>query len=111
MLFMQGVGIGMQKYYRNRRQTELPQASYRPPAVVLIEGREHVAGHVDALAHLEDTIRRHRPCRFDPAVQIPFAWDIMPPDLQYVLKPLSGEQTHWRRLALQDSIRGDSRAV
>jgi hypothetical protein len=35
----------------------------------------------------------------------------MTPDLQHVLKPFGGEQTHRRRLALQDGIRGGSRAV
>lgn len=39
MLFMQRIGVGMQKDHRNRRYVELPQALHRPPAVILMEGR------------------------------------------------------------------------
>jgi hypothetical protein len=111
VLFMQGIGIGVQKHYCKRRQAELSDVSHCPPAVILVERRQHLAGHVDALTNLEDAIWRHRPYRFDPAVQIPLAWDVVTPDLQYVLKPFGGEETHRRRLALQDGIRGGSRAV
>src|SRR5665811_1737612 len=85
---------------------------YRYPATrILIKGNQNFTGDRYALGNLKYPIRSYRPLRFDPAIVVLSRWDVATPNLQDAPESGRGYEGHARRLALEDCVRGNGRAV
>src|SRR5581483_4888552 len=103
-LLVDRVGVGVQEHHRHRGHAHLGELARQRARRRLVERGQDRAVRAEPLGHLEDPLRRDRPRRLRPAVEVAVAWDVVPSDLQHVLEAGGGHQRGGRRLALEDRV-------
>jgi hypothetical protein len=104
------VGVGVQQADDDRRDAPPRDLRDDHPGLLPVQRRPNPAVRPDPLAHLEDQVARHQRLRLDGEEVVEVRAHLAG-DLQHVSKTRSGDHRRRPQLALDDSVRGDSRRV
>ncbi|OGL13923.1 MAG: hypothetical protein A3F92_02765 [Candidatus Rokubacteria bacterium RIFCSPLOWO2_12_FULL_71_22] len=109
-LLVRRVQVGVQEADRERRDAARAELAHGPARVGLVERRAHRAVRQDPLGHLADQPARHQR-RGLLDLQIVDLVALLAPDDQHVAEAARGQESDAARLALDDDVRAERRAV